>query len=373
MSGYINKEKLISSLTREDIIHIIIELGSSYKIDSQGNLCCNTFLCHGGDSPTKLVYYFNHEKDETERDMLHCYTCGDTYDIVELVIRAHRNKGVAMSYYKALRWIAKTTGRNVEGDDSDEPTREIQDMSWLTKIKKAINHKFEADETQEINENVLEIFANYPWQPWTEENISYTAMNRFEIGYYGLNNSIIIPHRNAEGKLIGIRQRYLDEQDVERIGKYTPVQIEGKFLSHKLGSEFYGLWVCGEQIKKTKTAIIVEAEKSVLQGYSMYGDESIIIATCGSNISSTQVHILLKDLQVNTVIYAPDRDYHDAHSFEAEAWLNEQKKKLQGLIPYCNVYLIADSKDRLNYKQSPTDNGFEVFEQLLNEKIQITR
>ena len=370
MSGYINKDKLISSLTREEVIHIITELGSNYKIDSQGNLCCNTFLCHGGDSPTKLVYYFNHEKDETDRDRLYCYTCGDSYDIVELVIRAHRNKGMSMTYYKALKWIAHTTGKSID-DDFEAPKRDIQDMSWLNKIKRAINHKYNEEETQEINENILDIFANYPWQPWTKENISYTAMNCFEIGYYGLNNSIIIPHRNAKGKLIGIRQRYLDEWEVENIGKYTPVQIEGKFLSHKLGNEFYGLWICAEQIKRTKTAIIVEAEKSVLQGYTMYQNESVIIATCGSNISQTQIHILLHDLEVNTVLYAPDRDYHDAHSFEAEAWFNQQYKKLEGLIPYCNVYLIADDKDRLNYKQSPTDCGKDIFEELLNEKIQM--
>ena len=370
MSGYINKDKLVSSLTRDDIIHIITELGSPYKVDSQGNLLTSTFLCHGGDSPTKLVYYFNHEKDETERDRLKCYTCGDSYDIVELVIRAHRNQGMSMTYYKALKWIAHTTGKNVD-DDYEEPKNDIQDMSWLTRIKRAINHKYEETDTTEISENILDIFAQYPWQPWTEENISYTAMNRFEIGYYGLNNSIIIPHRNAQGKLIGVRQRYLDEWDIENIGKYVPVQIEGKFLSHKLGNEFYGLWVCKEQIKRVKSVVIVEAEKSVLQGYSYYGEESTIIATCGSNISTTQTHILLSDLQVEEVIYAPDRDYHNAHSFEAEAWLNQEIKKLQGLIPYCNVYLVADSKDRLNYKQSPTDCGKEIWEELLSERMPI--
>lgn len=372
MGGYINRDKLISSLTREDITHIITELGSPHKIDSQGNLCCSTVLCHGGDSPTKLVYYFNHEKDETERDRLHCFTCGDTYDIVELVIRAHRNKGMSITYYKALKWIAHTTGKSID-NDFEKPKDDLTDMSWLNRIKRAINHKYESDETKEINENILDIFTQYPWEPWTKEHISYTAMSVFEIGYYGLNDSITIPHRDAQGRLIGVRQRYLDEWDIEHIGKYTPVQIEGRFLSHKLGNEFYGLWICAEQIKKTKRAIVVEAEKSVLQGYSYYGYESTIIATCGSNISTTQTRILLRDLGVEEVIYAPDRDYHDAHSFEAEAWLNNQRKKLEDLIPYCDVYLIADSQDRLNYKQSPTDCGKEIFEQLLSEKISITK
>ena len=370
MNGYIDRERLLTSLTKEDIIHIINTLSSDTKEDSQGNITCSTSICHGGDSPNKLVYYFN--KDEGKNHgRLYCYTCGSSYDIVELVIRAHRMQHQSMSYYKALRWIASTTGKmDVYGEV--RPDKKLVDLSWIERIKRAKSKKYDPVESEEINENILEIFANYPYQPWTEEHISYSAMTVFEIGYYGLNNSITIPHRNDQGKLIGVRQRYLDEWDIEHIGKYTPVQIEGKFLSHKLGNELYGLWICKEQIKKTHQVILVEAEKSVLQAYSYQGEESVTVACCGSNISSVQVHKLL-ELEVSTVIYAPDRDYNDPHSFEAEAWLNKQIQKLNELTSFCEVYLVADNQYRLGYKQSPTDRGEEIFNELLNEKILITK
>lgn len=369
MSGYIDKNKLLDLITEEDVIHIISELGSDYKKDSQGNICTNTYLCHGGDSPTKLVYYFNRDNGKNQ-DRIHCYTCGANYDLVELVIRALRNQGYTISYYKALRWIAKTTGKvNINGDF--EPKKSSVDTSWLKRLLKAKEKKNEYIESSVINENILDVFTSYPFEPWMEEGISYEAQTRFEIGYFPLNHSVTIPHRDKDGNLIGVRQRYLDQVDIDNIGKYTPVQIEGKFLAHKLGNELYGLWVNKDQIINTKTIILVEAEKSVLQGYSMYGEESIIVACCGSSITHAQQKIIT-DLKVRDVYYAPDRDYHRSDSFEAEAWFNAQIKKLKDLVRFCNVYLIADTKDRLEYKQSPTDRGKEIFEQLLEERMLIT-
>ena len=365
MGGYIDQTKLLQSLTEEDIVTVITTLGSSYKKDNQGNVCCSTSLCHNGDSPYKLVYY-------SDSGLFKCYTCGDCYNIVELVIRARRNAGYSMNYYKALRWIASTCNKlDVYGNV--EVKKQAVDFSWINRILKAKNSTDNFTTPEPINENVLDVFTNLPYKPWVEEGISYEAQNRFEIGYFPLNNSITIPHRNRYGELIGVRQRYLDDYDIENIGKYTPVMINGKWLSHSLGAELYGLWVVGERIKNTHRIILVEAEKSVMQAYSMYGTESEVAATCGSSISSAQIKMILKDLEVNEVLYAPDRDYHAADSFEAEAWYNTVITRLKGLIPYCKVYLVADRQDRLGYKQSPTDMGKEIFETLLNEKIEITK
>ena len=86
--AYLDKNAILSSLTKEDVEKIIVELGClDYKEDSQGNLCFSTALCHGGDSPYKLVYYPVREDDADHKyGMIHCYTCGDTYSLIELVI-----------------------------------------------------------------------------------------------------------------------------------------------------------------------------------------------------------------------------------------------------------------------------------------------
>ena len=118
--------------------------------------------------------------------------------------------------------------------------------------------------------------------------------------------------------------------------------------------------------------MLVEAEKSVLQSYSYFGEDSFTVATCGSSITQTQIKIMLEELQVNEILYAPDRDYHEANSFEAEIWWQKQIKKLAPLIPYVKVCLVADKKDRLGFKDSPTDRGKDILLELLEEKIVIT-
>ena len=224
----------------------------------------------------------------------------------------------------------------------------------------------------EINENILEIFWYVPYQGWLDEHITREALSRFEIGYYGLTNQITIPHRDINGRLIGIRGRYLSDYDAQMFGKYVPLFINGEFLSHQLGSNLYGLHVVKNKIKQCKKIMLVEAEKSVLQAYSYFRDDSFVVGLCGFNITFTQIKIMLKELKVEEVIVGFDRDYEEADSFEATAYYQKIIKKVAPLVPYCKVYLVLDKKNRLGYKDSPTDKGKDVLIELMKEKILIT-
>ncbi len=372
---YLDKDYILSTLTEDDVIKICKELGSvDYKKDSQGNLCFSTCICHGGDSPYKLIYY-PHAKEEygnRKYGVFHCYTCADTYDIVELVIRAMRQKKKTYTWYKALRWIAQITGK-IDAATTDEVERvHIEDFSWIDRLKHAQRRKRSIPTLREINDHVLEVFYYAPHEEWLKDNITPEALGRFGIGYYGLTNQITIPHYDIDERLIGVRGRFLDDADIRFIGKYAPLNINGQFLNHQLGENLYGIHVAKDAIMRKKKVMLVEAEKSVLQSYSYFGDDSFTVATCGSNITATQIKILLEVLGVSEVLYAPDRDYHDAHSYEAEVWWQRQLKKLAPLVPYVKVCMVADNKDRLDYKDSPTDRGKDVLLELLEEKIHIT-
>ena len=372
---YLDKNYILNSLTIEDNIKICNLLGSpQYKLDNNGNPCFSTCICHGGDSPYKLIYYpeSNGQFEHRNHGAYHCFTCGDTFDVVELVIRAMRQQGKTYTWYKALRWIAQVTGKLNIADGTIPQTTHIEDFTWIDRIKNATKKKYAVPLLSEINENILEIFYYAPHEEWLKDHITCEALGRFGIGYYGLTNQIIIPHYDIHERLVGIRGRYLDQIDIDLIGKYVPLQIEGQWLSHKLGSNLYGIHVAKDAILRKKKVMLVEAEKSVLQSYSYFHEDSFTVATCGSSISQTQIKILLKELQVEEIIYAPDRDYHDAQSFEAEAWWQKQIKKLAPLVPYVKVCLVADKKDRLEYKDSPTDKGKDTLLELMDEKYIIT-
>lgn len=372
---YLDKNYILDSLTIEDVIKICGLLGSpKYKEDNNGNPCFSTGICHGGDSPYKLVYYHNPEEGSgRHHGVFKCFTCGDTYDIVELVIRAMRQQGKTYTWYKALRWIAQVTGK-LESASSDEQIDKvhIEDFSWINRLKNAQKKRRSIPSLTEINENVLEIFCYLPHEEWLKDHITPEALGRFGIGYYGLTNQITIPHYDINERLIGVRGRYLDKIDVELLGKYVPLQISGKWLSHQLGSNLYGIHVAKDAILRKKKIMLVEAEKSVLQSYSYFGEDSFTVATCGSAITLTQIKIILEELQVNEVLYAPDRDYHESNSFEAEIWWQKQLKKVAPLVPYVKVCIVADRKDRLGFKDSPTDKGKDILLELLDEKIPVT-
>lgn len=84
---YLDKDAILNSLTKEDIIKICALLGSpNYKEDSNGNLFFSTAICHGGDSPHKLAYYLDGSNTNAagqHRPHFYCYTCQDSYDVVE--------------------------------------------------------------------------------------------------------------------------------------------------------------------------------------------------------------------------------------------------------------------------------------------------
>lgn len=370
---YLDKDAILDSLTPADITKIVMSLGSAEpRKDSKNDLIFQT-VCHGGQS-YKLYYYHEPRDEEHKGRTFHCYSgCHENFGVIELVIRAKRVQGSTYTWYKALKYVAQITGKifTSSAEEVEQKSHRIDDFTWINRLKSIKKRQKAAPTLSEINENILDIFCYLPWKPWTEEFITAEAMSRFEVSYYGLQHSLVIPHRDVEGRLIGIRQRLLDEQDIEAIGKYIPLQIEGEFLRHSLGNNLYGLHVVKDKVKRCKKIMLVEAEKGAMQSYSYFGEDSFTVATCGSNITRNQIKLILSS-GAEEVMVAYDRMYHEATSFEAELYLRKLIKQVAPLVPFVKVYLILDNKDRVPYKQSPTDCGKEILVELMKEKTLIT-
>lgn len=373
---YLDKDAILNSLTKEDVIKVVTSLGSGYpKLDNNGNLIFQT-ICHNDRSVSNSwkLYYYHESSGEYKGRTFHCYTkCSDSFSIVELVIRAKRTQGYVYTWFKALKYIGEITGKLIttNADDVEKKRELIDDFEWINRLKAAKRSKRSIPKLAEINENILDIFYYAPHEDWLNDNISREALSRFEIGYYGLTNQITIPHRDKDSRLIGIRGRYLDEIDIENIGKYVPIQINGEFLSHQLGNNLYGLHIVKDKIARCKKIMIVESEKSCLQAYSYFGEESFVVAVCGSSLTKTQIKII-NELQVEEVMIAFDREYEDPDSYVAELYYRKLIKLAAPLVTYCRVYLVLDNKHRLPYKASPTDMGKDILMELMKEKWLLT-
>ena len=375
---YINKDELLNSLTDQNIIDICTALGSpDYKRDNGGNLCFNTSICHGGNSKYKLIYYKNGHDSNYNTPIFKCYTCSKVCSIIELVISANRINGKQLTWYQALSWIAQFVGYTNNGLSNIRSSREdiVDDFNWIRRIKAVQDRrKVAIPRLKVIPETYLEVFTYLPHEAWLNDGVSRDACDRYEIGYWPEGNQITIPHRDMNGNLIGIRGRYLSQCDIDEIGKYVPIKLNGHILSHSLGSVLYGAWVTKDKIKECRKALVVEGEKSCLKAYTMFRDNSYVVATCGSSISLTHQKILLNELGIEELIYMPDKDYKGTHdSFAAQAWLQKQKKKLAPFVPYCKVYLMWDADDTWDYKSNAFDfNDRDTFIREYDKKILIT-
>jgi len=206
-------------------------------------------------------------------------------------------------------------------------------------------------------------------------------MQKFGISWYESGKSIIIPHKNINGEIIGIRRRSsLLEEDKDN--KYMPLILEGEIYSHSLNMNFYGLWEHLEAIKKFKKVVIVESEKSCMLAQEFYGDNAFVIATCGFNISNWHRDILLK-LGIKEIILGFDKDFNilefdeydenDPEYLKFTRYVNRINSLAQKFTSFFTTYVLWDTDSKLlNKKDSPFDQGKEVLEYLMKNKIEIT-
>jgi len=203
-------------------------------------------------------------------------------------------------------------------------------------------------------------------EPWTNEGITPEVLRIFNIKYDIANLSIIIPHKDSNGNIIGIRGRFMSEYSY---AKYMPITWCGITLSHALRGNLYGLYENKEAILSHKTVILFESEKSVMKFSSFFGHSAnFSVATCGNKVTNEQIQIL-RDLGIKQVILAFDKDYNNvADQIKVQNHYAEIASKLS---IYFNTSYLFDYGSVLGYKDAPIDKGKDAFLELFNYRIHI--
>lgn len=335
-------------LTTQNVIDLLEDLGGSPRL--KGNVLYSRTICHHGDSH-KLLYY-------QDSKAFHCYTgCGCNYDIFSLV-----EKVMSLSFAEALQYVCMKFGIVFRGNKSS--TSKI-DFSFFNRFIP----KEEIYELTKLDPNILNTFYQLYHKDWVDEGISPRTMAKFGIRFAITDNQIIIPHFDIEGNLIGVRARNMDEEMVAAGMKYFPVRYKKDVLRHPTGAALYGLNFNIEHVEKYRTVILFEAEKSVMQLDTIWPDMSIGACVSGSSLSMTQVEIL-KSLNVENVIIAPDKEFAERGSDEeAFYWQKVESTFIDKLGPYFNCHVMWDKTGLLGEKMSPTDKGKEIFEELWKTKF----
>lgn len=342
-------QKIKEELDIEDIINIISHFFPDIQYQETNFGLVLPTVCHNEspDYSSMKLYYYNNTH------LFHCYTqCGDSFDIYELIKKISGND----NFYETLEIIKNCSKNNIYYQEADDV--------YISVLDRYKNQKTKV-ELIEYNPIVLESFnKKYKPNEWIKDKLTINSMNKYNIRYSISKNQIIIPHYDINNILIGIRVRNLNEQDL-RYGKYMPAIIEGTTYSHPLSCNLYGINHNWREIERTKTAWIVEGEKSVILCDGWYGQHNIAVATCGNKISKFQLELLQK-LGVMNIIICYDK-------------MNENKEdktnyfyKLYDICRsyknYFNFSFIYDSEDLIGYKDAPVDYGREIFEYLLKKR-----
>lgn len=368
MNSLLDKDKIKESLTTDDIIEILTELGSSNPIWSSDKQDLRFLTkCHDGDG-YNLTYHSNSQN-------FYCYSNCGSMDIFQLVQNVKEAQGVRLNFPETVKWVAELTKKKftIDRDNIGISISKIEDWDWIHKVtrKKPVMSK----ELKTVNENVLEVFLSYR-NNWVDEGITPDVAKLYEVGYYLKEDQITLPVRNENGELVGIRSRNTDE----RVGlgmKYIPTKVSGKMYNYLNMYNCYGLHLTKDTIKKHKRIYIFEGEKSCMKSQLFYKNDNFSIAVQGSNVSDWQVKKILS-LGVEDVILAFDKfraQKENESDRVYERFYEDYKRKLARIghkfAPYVRFYVLWDENNLLQSKDSPIDRGKEVFELLTENKIEI--
>jgi DNA primase len=312
----ISIENLKEYILENDLLEsLLVELGFEPKEHEKHFAFANL----DGDNPSAITLY---------KDTLKVINWTRDYkgDIITLI-----EESLEVSFIEALNILVDFTKYETCNHVSQESClkilREIEKSSEI--IKDDVEQKI-------LPEDILDDYIKKPNQIWYDEGIEVETQAEFEICYCKKSDCIIIPIRNHDGKLVGIKNRKNTNEEVYMKYFYS--------YSIKKNHLLYGLYKTKPYIEENKQVIVVESEKSVMKLWQNGIKNTVAIM---GTLSYNQI-LLLEKLNVD-IILAYDKD---------KSWelMNKEKEKFVIKPQY-----IYDDDDLLKGKESPIDKGIETF------------
>ncbi|WP_211747938.1 hypothetical protein [Paenibacillus sp. Marseille-Q4541] len=272
---------------------------------------------------------------------------GDIYALVGYLLYDCKNfDEVRTKLYQIKTYICNALGyEHTSNDFNDEPKNDWN--WWLRDIQKQRAKVYEVTQNPLLDSSVLEELLTYPWYGWYKEGINIETQIEFGIGFHIPTSRVSIPIHNNKGELIGIKGRYVgQEKDLLDHKKYSYIYPCSKTI------ELFNYHRAIKYIMEKKKVYVVEGAKSVMQLWSWGIKNAVSIE--GDKISPVQVK-LLKELGLDIdLIFMWDKG-------KDEDFIKNQLRQFKSR----RVLYLYDNKDRFLDKQSPVDNGIDMFKDLL--------
>lgn len=367
------KQEILDTITKDDMIRIMTTLGADYKIIK--NQVIFQSICHKSDS-YKLYYYDNEDEDDVNPSF-HCYSSCGQMSIFDLVMKVENYSFIqSINFYcDELNIMKNLSTKKLSGFNMKRYNTNDDEYLNQYKVRERVNKQTMEIELEEYSDGIFKVCPNVYPEIWENEGISIDTMNKFEINMIVWQHKILIPHRDINGRLIGIRVRVLLENEIEYGGKYKPLFFDNQLYSHPLQSNLYGLYQNKKAIKRQKKIMLVEGEKGVLRGDTLYGEDNFVVALCGTSFSNYQRNLIVFELGVEEVFIALDKEHKDNMDEQELQKAKRHEDKINKIVDmlkmFCMVHVIYDEDNIIGYKECPLDSSKEKVEQLMLNKITV--
>jgi DNA primase len=186
------------------------------------------------------------------------------------------------------------------------------------------------------------------------DGISLSAQEFWGIRFSVEDNAIIIPIRNEYGELVGAKARINWNPSEDESKYYYPIPVAMSQLLYGYAENYSYLY--GNEI------VVVESEKSVCQAYD-FGVRNVV-ALGSHSLSEKQIKLLLQ-LQPKRIVLAMD----EGLNFDFIKRNADMIKNFGSILMPEIWYWDSSQNIDVNSKDSPTDNGKEMFEEIMNEQL----
>lgn len=348
---------LIKKMNSSDIIRLMEKLGVPESMIKYGNnsLIFPT-ICHNemSNDPSHKLYYY----EATKR--FYCYTNCKSMSVFDFIIKVYQTRGYKIEFREAYNILDEIVSKRIKNG-----------FAILSNPKPLVPDKIEKNWEEQLpvyNHHILECFTQQPrfLDVWMSEGIDYDVLVEFGVRFDMVRNRIVFPILDRNGRLVGIRVRNFNQEDLDSGRKYMPLWHNEELYNCPKMMVVYGYYQNKAVIKKLKEVIVFEAEKSVLK-YGSCFTQNKSVAVGGSSFS--QYHgIILKDAGVTKIVLAFDNDYsEDGDRYYGLKKMIKEAKKIQDMG--FEVEIIYDwEQEYLGNKDAPIDLGRSVYSKLYRER-----
>lgn len=348
---------LIKKMNSSDIIRLMEKLGVPESMIKYGNssLIFPT-ICHNemSNDPSHKLYYY----EATKR--FYCYTNCKSMSVFDFIIKVYQTRGYKIEFREAYNILDEIVSKRIKNG-----------FAILSNPKPLVPDKIDKNWEEQLpvyNHHILECFTQQPrfLDVWMSEGIDYDVLVEFGVRFDMVRNRIVFPILDRNGRLVGIRVRNFNQDDIDSGRKYMPLWHNEELYNCPKMMVVYGYYQNKAVIKKLKEVIVFEAEKSVLK-YGSCFTQNKSVAVGGSSFS--QYHgIILKDAGVTKIVLAFDNDYsEDGDKYYGLKKMIKEAKKIQGMG--FEVEIIYDwDQEYLGNKDAPIDLGRTVYSKLYRER-----